>query len=295
MRISVLQMNVQRGDVAFNLDHAEALLAGSEAQGGADLYVLPELFASGYFFASSDEARALAEDVPHGETTRRLVRWAAETGATFVAGLPERDASRRETRWFNSAVVVTPRGWLGTYRKTHLFYEETLHFSPGDSGFRVWTVTDRAGASYRLGVMICFDWIFPESARSLALAGADVIAHPSNLVLPYCPDAMPVRALENGVFTATANRVGTESNGREELSFIGRSRICGPGAAVLADAPAAVEGVFTAEVDPRQARETRLNAYNDRFADRRPDVYALGGSSGQRGSNSTASGAPTTA
>lgn len=297
MKLSVFQMDVERGAVAANLDRAEVLLGEREAHGGADLYVLPELFASGYFFASTDDARALSEDIPDGVTTRRLERWAAETGATVVAGLPERDASRRNPQFFNSAVVVTPRGWAGTYRKTHLFYEETLHFAPGDSGFRVWTVTDRAGASYRLGVMICFDWIFPESARALALAGADVIAHPSNLVLPYCPDAMPVRALENGVFTATANRVGAESNGREELSFIGRSRICGPGATVLADAPAAVEGVFTAEFDPRRARETRLNAFNDRFADRRPEIYALGASSGsaQRGSSSTASGAPTTA
>lgn len=268
-------MDVERGAVAANLDRAEALLGAGES----DLYVLPELFASGYFFASTDEAAALAEDVPGGETTRRLERWAAETGATFVAGLPERDASRRAPRLFNSAVVVTPRRHLGTYRKTHLFYEETLHFAPGDSGFRVWTVTDRAGASYRLGVMICFDWIFPEAARALALAGADVIAHPSNLVLPYCPDAMPVRALENGVFTATANRVGSETNGRETLSFIGRSRICGPGATVLADAPPAVEGVFTAEIDPRAARATRINAYNDRFGDRRPALYASDASS----------------
>ena len=267
-------MDVERGAVAANLDRAEALVASAEARGGADLYVLPELFASGYFFASTDEAHSLAEDVPTGETTRRLERWAAETGATFVAGVPERDATRREPRLFNSAVVVTPRGHLGTYRKTHLFYEETLHFAPGDSGFRVWTVTDRAGTSYRLGVMICFDWIFPESARALALAGADVIAHPSNLVLPYCPDAMPIRALENGVFTATANRIGTESNGREGLTFIGRSRICGPGATVLADAPGDAEGVFTAEIDPREARSTRLNAYNDRVADRRPSFYA---------------------
>ncbi len=274
MTIAIVQMDIERGAVAANLARAEALIASAEARGGADLYVLPELFASGYFFASTDEARALAEDVPAGPTTRRLERWAMETGATFVAGLPERDASRREARLFNSAVVVTPRGWLGTYRKTHLYYEETLHFTPGDSGFRVWTVTDRAGASYRLGVMVCFDWIFPESARALALAGADVIAHPSNLVLPYCPDAMPVRALENGVFTATANRVGRESNGRETLTFIGRSRICGPGAAVLADAPTDAEGVFRAEIDPRAARATRLNAYNDRVADRRPAFYA---------------------
>lgn len=271
MTVSVVQYDVEKGSVAHNLDHAERLIGGGESS----LYVLPELCASGYFFGSTEEAHALAESVPDGPTVRRLELWARETGATFVAGLPERVETHRETRYFNSAVVVTPRGWLGTYRKTHLYYEETLHFRPGDTGFHVWTVADRAGRSYRLGVMVCFDWLFPESARTLALLGADLVAHPSNLVLPHCPDAMPVRALENGVFTATANRTGSESNGRESLSFIGRSRICSPKAQVLADAPSAGDGVWSAEVDPREARQTRLNAYNDRFADRRPELYAL--------------------
>ena len=135
-------------------------------------------------------------------------------------------------------------------------------------------VTDRQRRSYRLGVMICFDWFFPESARTLALDGADVIAHPSNLVLPHCPSAMPIRALENGVFTATANRVGDESNGRETLTFVGQSRICSPRAEVLATAPIEGEAVVRAEIDPRQARVTALNPYNDRVTDRRPSLYA---------------------
>ena len=100
--------------------------------------------------------------------------------------------------------------------------------------------------------MICFDWFFPESTRTLALGGADVIAHPSNLVLPHCPEAMPIRALENGVFTATANRIGTESNGRESLTFIGRSRICSPRAEVLAEATPTDATTIRAEIDPHQ-------------------------------------------
>ncbi|HEX8387322.1 MAG TPA: nitrilase-related carbon-nitrogen hydrolase, partial [Rubricoccaceae bacterium] len=207
--------------------------------------------------------------VPDGPTTRRLAGWARETGATFVAGVAERAGGTL----FNSAVVVTPDGWLGTYRKTHLYYEETVHFAPGDTGLQVWTVADRRGHSYRLGVMVCFDWLFPESTRTLALAGADVVAHPSNLVLPHCPDAMPFRALENGVFTATANRVGTETNGREPLTFIGRSRICSPRAAVLAEGPTDRPAILTAEIDPYEARDKALNRYNDRLGSRRPDLY----------------------
>lgn len=269
MIVSLFQHPAQRGAVQANLDRVADALGGA---GEADLIILPELFASGYYFEDSAEAHALAEPVPEGPTVRALERWARDTGATFVAGLPERAP---DGRVFNSAVVVTPRGWLGTYRKTHLFFEETLHFAPGDLGFPVFTVTDRRGCSYRLGVMICFDWYYPEAARSLALGGADVIAHPSNLVLPHCPDSMPVRARENRVFTATANRIGSERNARGTLAFIGRSRICGPRGDVLAEAGRDEAGWISAELDPREARDKRLNEYNDLLAGRRPEHYRL--------------------
>jgi len=266
MFVSCIQFECIKGERESNMATVEGLLEGVDA----DLIVLPELFTSGYFFDSTEQARALSEPVPDGPTVQHLERWARETGSTFVAGLAERAGDEI----FNSAVVVTPRGWLGTYRKSHLYYEETQHFQPGDSGFQVWTVTDRAGNAYRLGVMICFDWFFPESARTLALAGADVIAHPSNLVMAHCPSAMPIRALENGVFTATANRTGSETNGRETLSFIGQSVICSPRAEVLAKAPSHGASVITAEIHPHDARDTALNPYNDRRDARRPELYA---------------------
>lgn len=248
-----------------NLDRIEADVDALDA----DLVVLPELFATGYFFRSPDDAASVAERVPGGPTVMRLEAWARRTGSTFVAGLIEREGPRL----YNSAVVVTPRGWLGTYRKVHLFYQEKLHFAPGNLGFPVWTVTDRAGSAYRVGVMICFDWYFPEAARSLALAGADVIAHPSNLVRQDCPRSMPIRALENHVFTATANRIGTESNGDEQLTFIGRSLLCDPRGQVLASAGPDEEIVIGAEVNPLEARDRRITALNDLFEDRRPDEY----------------------
>ncbi|WP_412063189.1 nitrilase-related carbon-nitrogen hydrolase [Rubrivirga sp. IMCC45206] len=265
MTISCIQTHPTKGQTEANLRSVEPLVLGADA----DLVVLPELFATGYFFDSSEQAASLAETID-GPTVRQLEGWAQETGATIVAGLAERDGDAL----YNSAVVVAPNGLLGTYRKTHLYYEETQHFAPGADGFEVWTVTDRKRRSYRLGVMVCFDWFFPESARTLALQGADVIAHPSNLVLPHCPAAMPIRALENGVFTATANRVGTESNGRESLTFVGQSRICSPRAEVLAAASVVDEAVIRAEIDPHEARTTALNPYNDRVADRRPELYA---------------------
>jgi predicted amidohydrolase len=263
--IQLIQHNPAYLQPSNNLDRIEGLVPSLDA----DLVVLPELFATGYFFRTTADAESVAESVPGGRTVARLEQWARATGATFVAGMVERDGPRL----YNSAVVVTPRGWLGTYRKVHLFYQEKLHFQPGNLGFPVWTVTDRAGKAYRLGVMICFDWYFPEAARSLALGGADVIAHPSNLVRQDCPRSMPIRALENHVFTATANRIGSETNGDEHLTFIGRSLLCDPRGQVLASAGPDEEVVIGAEVDPFEARNRRITALNDLFDDRRPDTY----------------------
>lgn len=120
--------------------------------------------------------------------------------------------------------MVGPGGITAVYRKVHLFYKERLWFSPGEEPFPVvdigWT---------KVGLMICFDHLFPEAARTLSLAGAEVIAHPANLVLPeYGQLTMRVRALENGVFTVTANRIGTEDRAGEPLRFTGESQIVSP-------------------------------------------------------------------
>jgi len=267
MQVAYVQYNPAYLDVEQNLKQVEALLEGIEA----DLIVLPELFASGYFFRSRADLEAVAEPIPDGPTTQWMIDRCQQTGAVLVGGLPERDGDR----FYNSAVVVGPEGLIGRYRKVHLFYEEKLHFSPGDLGFQVFEVTDRKGQPYRLGVMICFDWYFPEAARTLALQGADVIAHPSNLVRPDCPRAMPIRALENHVFTITANRYGAESNGHETLRFIGRSLICDPSGRVLHEAPPEGDQVGLSEIDPQEARNRRITPYNDRFEDRRPDCYRL--------------------
>lgn len=253
--------------VDANLAAVEPLVRSADV----DLLVLPELFTSGYFFHSPEDLNQVAEPIPEGRTTQRLVEWAANTGATLVAGLPEQHGEDV----YNSAVVVQPDGSVSTYRKVHLFYEEMLLFEPGDLGFRVVDVSTRTGTEYRLGVMVCFDWYFPEAARSLAMNGADVIAHPSNLVLPHCPDSMPVRARENNVYTITANRYGTERKGEEELTFIGTSVICGPDGSILRRAEETGDSVGVVEFDPLAARDRRINEHNDVLEDRRPAAYTL--------------------
>jgi len=247
---------------------ADDLLDGIDA----DLIVLPELLTSGYYFRSADDVASVAEETP-GPTTEWMHGWAKRLDATLVVGLPERDGGAI----FNSAATVGPAGHIDTYRKVHLFNEEKRWFEPGDRGFPVHEITTASGTSYRLGVMICFDWYFPESARTLALRGADIIAHPSNLVLPHCPNSMPIRARENHVFTITANRYGSESNGTDTLDFIGQSSVCAPTGDVLYRGDREGNEVFTTRISPHEARNRSINAYNDIFADRRPDAYDLTG------------------
>jgi predicted amidohydrolase len=114
--------------------------------------------------------------------------------------------------------------------------------------------------------------------RALALQGAQVIAHPSNLVLPCCPIAMPIRCLENRVFAITANRIGTEQRKEgSSLTFIGMSQIVAPDSAIVARAPDADTSLIVKDIDLEKSLNKAINPYNDLFRDRRPEMYrALG-------------------
>jgi 5-aminopentanamidase len=261
MRIGYVQNDPVYGEPAANLDVVEARLAEAAP---ADLWVLPELFASGYLFGDRSECVRLAEPVPDGATTRGLLRIAREYHCAIVAGLPERAGECV----YNAAVAVDPSGVRAIYRKVHLFNREKEWFDPGDTPF---PVVDLAGAC--VGIMICWDWRFPEVARTLALGGAQVLAHPSNLVLPYCQAAMITRALENRVFVVTVNRIGREDRAGSDLTFTGGSRIVSHEGRVLSDAPSETASVDLVEIDPRLADDKRATAGNDLFTDRRPEFY----------------------
>ena len=243
MRVGWVQNAPVRGDREGNLARVAALIAGHRA----DLWVLPELFATGYLMADREALAQLAEPVSDGPTTAFLQGLAVQHGCAFVAGVAE----SAPEGLFNAAVAVDASGPRAVYRKVHLFDTERRVFDPGTGPFPVVAL---AGA--RVGIMICFDWRFPEPARVLALAGAQVIAHPSNLVLPHCQAAMVTRALENGVFTVTANRVGAESVTGMSVAFTGASRIVAPDGRVLSDGPADRPAVAVVEIDPALDRKS---------------------------------------
>ena len=261
MKVAVYQFAPEFGEKEKNLSKIEKALRKTDA----DLIVLPELCTTGYQFVSTDEIDALCEPIPEGPTVERFVRICAERKIFLVAGIGEKE----EWVAYNSAVLIGPGGFIGSYRKVHLFCEEKRWFRPGDRDFSVYDV-DRA----KIGLMICFDWIFPEAARSLAALGADILCHPSNLVLPYCQDAMVTRSIENGVFTITVNRIGSEERGgKKRLTFTGGSQIVGPRGKILFRMGRAVEAIQEVDIDPSRARDKQITAENHLWNDRRPEAY----------------------
>jgi predicted amidohydrolase len=260
MRLAVVQTNPVFGRNEVNIHSATERMRGTPA----DMYVLPELFNTGYNFTSLDEVDRVAEKAD-GATFRAMVGFAQRNSCYIAYGFAE-----RADQIYNSAALVGPRGLLGVYRKVHLFDRESLYFNPGNLGFQVFDTP-----LGKIGLMICFDWMYPEAARSLALKGAHLIAHPSNLVMPYCPDGMVTRCLENRVFAATADRVGREDRGGIDIKFIGTSEIVSPKGEILARLGKLEEATAVVDVDLSAAAEKKINQHNDLLAGRRPDQYNL--------------------
>ena len=259
MKIGYVQSSPIFGKKAQNFEQIENLLGKSKA----DLIVLPELFATGYTFISKKEAESLAENTK-GETAEFLMRIAEITGAVIVGGFVEEDSNQI----YNSSLIVSSSEVLGTYRKLHLYYKENLWFSPGNKPLKIYEVKN-----IKLGIMICFDWFFPETVRSLALLGAEIIAHPANLVLPYCQRAMVTRCLVNRVFAITSNRIGSENRGEDHFKFTGGSQITSYNGEVLSSAPDDDTYIDVIEIDVEKAKDKKLNLYNDVIKDRRPEFY----------------------
>jgi beta-ureidopropionase len=251
VRVGFIQMNPELLRVEENVDRALHFLERCRA----DLIVLPELFNTGYNFRSRREVEKVAERIPSGYTSQKLLEISRDQSMTIVAGIAE----RRGNSFYNSAIVAR-RGRAFTYRKVHLFFREKKFFKSGNE-FKVFG---------DLGVMICFDWFFPESARTLMLNGAKIIAHPSNLVLPFCPHAMRTRCIENRIFAVTADRIGRE----RELKYIGRSEIIDTQGRILYCASANREEAVVRKIDLREAANKRMTSANDIIQDRRPEVYA---------------------
>jgi len=260
LRIGYYQFRPLFGQIKKNLGKVITALKDIEA----DLIVLPELPFTGYYFADREETRMLAEDPDDSSTVHSLKALCKERNLYLVTGFAE----RKRDKIFNSALLIGPEGLVHTYRKLHLFNEEKNWFDAGDTPLALQAVR---GA--RIGTMICFDWIFPEVARALAVQGAHIICHPSNRVLNYCQQTMLSRCLENSVFAITANRFGADKRPHGELKFTGKSQIVAPKGVLLHRAAAQREALYTTEIDPQRAEDKNITALNQMMDDRRPEFY----------------------
>lgn len=259
-QVGFYQFHPQFGKITHNLNKVVSTL--QEAQ--ADLIVLPELAFTGYYFKDRRQTESLAEDPHKSETVERLIALCKARDFFLVTGFAE----KHQDKVFNSSLLLAPEGILHIYRKLHLFNEEKHWFDPGDTPL---AVHDVRGA--RIGMMICFDWIFPEVARTLAVEGAQLICHPSNLVLQYCQQTMLSRCLENHVFAITANRFGVDKRPQGELTFTGNSQIVAPKGELLHRAESQEEALVIMEIEPNIADDKNITPLNQLMNDRRPEFY----------------------
>jgi predicted amidohydrolase len=274
VRLAVIQCDPQVGveHCQGNLRHA-LQLARDAVAGGANLIVLPELVTTGYAFASRAEAFAHAESIPDGPACLQVIDFAREHSVYLALGLAERDGAKL----YDSAILVGPDGFIGKYRKAHLWNHEKLWFSPGDLGFPVFETPIG-----RIGLLICWDIWFPEVPRILAQQGADIICSLNNWVWTPPPlfDAtgkcmasyLTITAAHvNNVFIAAANRIGCDRGER----FLGCSLIAGTNGWPLGEvASAEAQTVLYADVDLVSARSAAIwNSLNDLPRDRRVDLY----------------------
>ncbi len=266
--IAIVQFTPVWANKSENYKRLAAILSTLKA----DVIVLPELCTTGYSFITKQEAIDLADTLK--DVTDFFSLYAIKNNAIIIAGFAERD----QAEVYNSAIICMPNNGVELYRKTHLFYKEKDCFAPGNSGFKV---VKHPIKDCSIGIMICYDWRFPESARTLALMGADVIACPANLVTHVWEIGMKSRALENSVFVAVANRCGREerqlANGeQQQLSFTGKSVLYDVNGTELVQASDDdKDTILSYSIDVSKSRNKSFNAYNDIFKDRNPLLYKL--------------------
>jgi predicted amidohydrolase len=267
VKIAGVQMNPVIMKNAENLDRI-LRETRTAAKNGADLIVFPECALTGYVFSSREEAIPCMESIP-GASTDRLAVCCQELGVHLVAGLLEKDGNR----CYNAAVLIGPQGLVGKYRKNHLPYLGIDRFiDAGDEPFQV-----HQTPIGNIGVHICFDCNFPESARIMTLRGADILVLPTNW--PEGRDKVPgflvpARAYENRVHFVAVDRVGNERG----AAFIGRSKIVSAFGDTLAEASGDKEETIYAEVLLSEARQKRIIFEEGEFeldfiGSRRPELY----------------------
>lgn len=260
-----------------NLATAERVIRAAAKQ-GANIILIQELFETPYFCKEHNpDYFSLALPIEENPAVRKFQSLARELNVVLPASVFEREGNA----FYNTVAMVDADGsMLGTYRKAHIpespGYHEKFYFSPGDTGFKVWKT--RFGT---LGVAICWDQWFPESARAMALLGAEILFYPTAIgAEPQDPGidsrdhwqrAMQGHSASNIMPLVASNRIGTEKGERWTVTYYGSSFITDQTGALLQQADRSNEAILTATLDLEAIRNYR-NAWGV-FRDRRPELY----------------------
>ena len=258
LRIGVGQTDLKLGDIDYNIDQTSKILEDA-TESNVDVLVLPELANSGYCFDTQEEAKSASEVIPRGPYSRLLRDW-SKRGAFVVAGILEREGDIL----FNSAAAFANGKYKGVYRKTHLYGDENIWFQSGDKEPPVFKFKES-----QIGIIICFEWMFPEMARILALQRAQIILHPTNSGSAFWRTAMKVRSVENRVFTASSNRIGRE----RWFPFSGGSQITNPRGKGLLKMKRDESGVGWIDIEPNDADNKMISDVNHLLDGRNVSVY----------------------
>lgn len=262
MKLSIVQFKPILFEIKENVERGLKLIENTED----DLIIFPELAFTGYAYKHRKEIINTGENVndENSYSISNIRNFAIKKNKNIIYGFNEKDGDK----YFNSSIFIKSDGSFSVYRKIHLFYREKLFFEPGKNDFFVEDFKD-----YKIGMAICYDWIYPEAFRTLSILGADLIAHPSNLVLPYCQEANKIRSLENRIFIATANRWGKEKNQDIEYNFTGISQLTNPKGEIIERFEKKGDFVKTFDIDLTKSRNKNINEYNNIFEDRKKEFY----------------------
>ena len=267
MLLACVQTDIKFADIDTNLNRTIAWI-DQAGKAGAKLVVFPECMLSGYAYGDREHAMENAlglDDRPLGEIAQAAAKYDLHVTIGFL--------EKAGDSLFNASALIGAQGVVGHYRKIHLPHLGVDRFV--DRGNRPYEVLRAEDAN--VGLAICYDCSFPEPMRVLALAAADIIALGTNWPSPAQRTAEvvpPARSMENHLYFAAANRVGTENG----FHFCGRSSICGPDGIILAKSDDDQETLLIAEIDLAVARNKRIERTRDahvidRFKDRRPEFY----------------------
>ena len=257
-KVSIIQFQPLLVEPEENVRQLQSLFDKIE---GSRLVILPELSNSGYNFRDFDEAYQCSEVIgSKGIFQDFLLEQARKKDIFIVSGINERE----EDELFNTAILVGPGGIVGKYRKIHLFMNEKDIFQKGNAGLPVFDLGD-----FKIGIMICFDYLFPEPWRIMAQKGADLVCHPSNLLTENTHRCLPGLSLMNRIYIATANRIGTEGG----ITFNGMSLFTDPAGRIIKMSSADRTEIITTEIDTLLSGNKMITSRNHVFNDRRPEAY----------------------